>query len=108
VFLDLNPDESLRTWQPLPLGTEARSSFGRAHGAAARIVRCAVDPEHLARLGRDEITASVHYVHFRPDDEDARALAAGPVVLAVSHENYQHEAPLTEISIADLLGDRRE
>jgi hypothetical protein len=70
-------------------------------------VRCEVDPDHLLQRTRHEITASVHYVHFRLDDRDVAAIAEGPVRLAVSHENYRHEARLTEIPRSWLLAGLR-
>jgi hypothetical protein len=85
-----------------------RSRLGVGTIRSARIVRSEVDAEPLARRTRVEITASVHYVRFRSTDGEVRALAAGPVVMAVTHENYRYETPLTEISIAEPSADLRE
>src|SRR5688500_7287604 len=39
---------------------------------------CGVDAEHLLRPTRDDVTASVHYVHFTLDDADVVAVAEAP------------------------------
>ena len=38
-------------------------------------MRCRVDEAHLRQLTRDEITASVHYVHFELDADEVAAFA---------------------------------
>ena len=50
-----------------------------------------VDPDHEKQLTRDEITASVHYVHWQLDADQVERLRAGPVVLAVTHPEYDHD-----------------
>jgi hypothetical protein len=62
-------------------------------------------PEHRLRCTRDDITASVHYVHFGLDDDDVAATTEGPGSGPVSHENYQYGPRRAEISMAKLLAD---
>ena len=70
-------------------------------------MRCVVDPDHAKQLTRDEITASVHYVHwdFTPDEVDG--FARGPVALAITHPAYEHVTPLSDETRTELLRDLR-
>ena len=70
-------------------------------------VGCIVDPDHERMLTRDEVTASVHYVHFAFSPEQIAQFATGPVALVVDHPNYHHEAELGEATRGELLGDLR-
>src|SRR3546814_8151533 len=56
-------------------------------------------------LTRDEITASVHYIHFRLDADQIEAFAAGPVELALTHPAYEHATILGPDTVAELLTD---
>jgi len=49
----------------------------------------------------------VHYIHFRLDAAQIDALEAGPVELALRHENYDHATALSEETVAELLADLR-
>ncbi len=64
-------------------------------------VRCEVDPEHEKRLTREEITASVHYVHFTLDTGQVDRFEQGPVSLVVTHPAYEHAPRLTDDSRAE-------
>ena len=70
-------------------------------------MRCVVDPDHAKQLTRDEITASVHYVHWQLTPTRSTAFAQGPVQLAVTHPNYPHGADLADETRAELLADLR-
>jgi len=106
LFVELVDKDQLVTWLPKLVGieTEVELRFGPS---ASRRVRCRVDEAHLRQLTREEITASVHYVHFDLDDDEVAAFAEGPVTLALTHPNYEHEVELGEDTRSELLADLR-
>jgi hypothetical protein len=61
-------------------------------GPEARVVRC---------------IAAVHYIGFELSPAAVDAFAAGPVVVAVKHPNYDHSVALGPDSHEELLGDLR-
>lgn len=104
LFVELVDQDQLVTWLPKLVGieTEVELRFGPSgHGR----VRCRVDEDHLRQLTREEITASVHYVHFDLDDDEVADFADGPVTLALTHPNYAHEVVLGEDTRSELLAD---
>jgi hypothetical protein len=107
MFIELTSDEQLREWLPKLVGIESRVVFRLDDGADAVEVRCIVDPDHQKQLTRDEITASVHYVHFAFTPERVEQFAAGPVRLAIDHPAYEHEVELTDATRSELLADLR-
>ena len=110
MFIELTSDEQLREWLPKLVGIEHEIELRFGPDGARHAVRCIVDPEHEKQLTRDEITASVHYVHFEltADEVEAFGAAVGSVALAVTHPAYQHETPLGPETVAELLRDLRE
>lgn len=104
LFIELTSDELLREWLPKLVGIETRCVLRLADGSE---VRCAVDPAHESQLTRDDITASVHYVHWDLAPEQVEAVAAGGATLVVDHPAYPHETPLSGDNVAELLADLR-
>ena len=107
MFIELTSDEQLREWLPKLVGIESRVVLRLGDGADEVEVRCIVDPDHQKQLTRDEITASVHYVHFAVPREHIEQFAAGPVRLAIDHPAYDHEVELTDATRRELLADLR-
>jgi hypothetical protein len=107
MFIELTSDEQLREWLPKLVGVEHRVVFRIGQGDGAIEVRCVVDPDHEKQLTRDEITASVHYVHFDLTPDQIDRFAAEPVTLRVDHPNYEHELVLPDDAKAELLRDLR-
>jgi hypothetical protein len=70
-------------------------------------VRADVDAAHAAQLTRDDITASVHYVHSSFTLALVEAFAAGPVTLPVDHPAHPEAAVLMPETVAELLEDLR-
>ncbi len=105
LFLELTSDEQLREWLPKLVGIETHVVFRLGSGDDTVEVRCTVDPEHEKQLTRDEITASVHYVHVAFTPEQVAAFADGPVALAIDHPAYPHETALTAENVAELAAD---
>jgi hypothetical protein len=107
LFIELTSDAELREWLPKLVGIEQQVELRVGDGADAQAVRCVVDPDHAKQLTRDEITASVHYVHwdFTPDQVDA--FERGPVELAITHPDYEHVTPLSDETRVELLHDLR-
>ena len=107
LFLELTTDEQLRTWLPRLVGIEQHVLLRVGPADAAVDVRCEVDADHSKQLTRDEITASVHYVHVRFTDEQIALLAEHGGRLVIDHPAYAHETVLTDENVAELLADLR-
>jgi hypothetical protein len=105
LFVELTSEDELREWLPKLVGIETQVELRLGSGADADVVRCVVDPDHARQLTRDEITASVHYVHWQLTGAEIDAFARGPVQLAVTHPNYQHVTELADPTRTELLGD---
>jgi hypothetical protein len=108
LFIELTDEDALLDWLPRLVGIETRIELRLGDGAGAEVVRCEVDPEHEARLTREAITASVHYVHFSLTPEQVGAFERGPVALAVAHHEYDHATVLGDDTRAVLLVDLRQ
>jgi hypothetical protein len=105
MFIELTSDDLLRDWLPKLVGIETRAVLRLGEGDAAQEVRCTVDPDHEKQLTRDEITASVHYLHFELTPEQVAAFRSGPVSLVVDHDAYHHETVLNADNVAELSAD---
>src|SRR3546814_13859078 len=66
LFIELTSELALRDWLPRLVGIE-RSLELRLGSDDPIVVPCIPDEDHQEQLTRDEITASVHHIHFRPD-----------------------------------------
>jgi hypothetical protein len=108
LFIELTDKEALVEWLPKLVGIEARLELRIGTGVDASVVPCVVDPEHEKQLTREEITASVHYVHFELGADDVDRFAEGPVQLAITHPAYQHVADLGDETRGELARDLRE
>jgi hypothetical protein len=103
LFVELTSEGELREWLPKLVGIEGHVVLRLPDGE----VRCQVDPDHEKQLTREEITASVHYVHFELTPEQVEGLATGPAALVIDHPNYGHEVELAEDTRQELLVDLR-
>ncbi len=107
LFVELTSEDELRQWLPKLVGIETQVELRLGAGPDVDVVRCVVDPDHARQLTRDEITASVHYVHWQLGAAEIDAFVQGPVQLAVTHPNYQHVTDLAHETRIELLGDLR-
>jgi hypothetical protein len=107
MFIELTSDDQLRNWLPRLVGIERSIELRLGEGADTVTVGNDVDPDHEKQLTRDEITASVHYISFSLSPDQVERVAAGPVVLAVNHPEYQHSVVLGPDTVAELLSDLR-
>ncbi|MGK2930862.1 MAG: DUF3501 family protein [Acidimicrobiales bacterium] len=107
LFLELTSELALRDWLPRLVGIEQSVALRAGKGAEAVTVRAAPEEAHASQLTRDEITASVHYVHFQLTDAQVDAVAAGPVDLVIDHADYDHATRLGHDTVAELLDDLR-
>ena len=105
LFIELTSELALRDWLPRLVGIERTLELRIGAGDDRIVVPCIPDEEHQSQLTRDEITASVHYIHFRLDADQVRAFADGPVELALTHQEYEHATPLGADTVAELLAD---
>jgi hypothetical protein len=101
LFIELTSKDELMTWLPKLVGIE-RAVELRAGG---QVIPCRPDPDHEKQLTREEITASVHYIHFDLTPEQVDAVARGPVELAITLDSYSHAAKLDEATVEELLAD---
>lgn len=106
MFIELTSKEELRQWLPKLVGIE-RAPRLRIGDGGALVVEGKPEERHEEQLTREEATASVHYVRFQLAPEQIDALGRGPVVLAVEHENYGEETPLSSETVEELLRDLR-
>jgi hypothetical protein len=107
LFIELTSEIALREWLPRLVGIEGSLELRIGAGDDRIVVPCVPDEGHAEQLTREEITASVHYLHFRLEPAQVEALAAGPVELAVAHPEYQHATALEAATVEELLTDLR-
>jgi hypothetical protein len=107
LFIELTDDGQLREWLPRLVGVEREIELRIGSGDEVLTVRCTPDPDHEKQLTREEITAAVHYVQWHLTPEQVEAFAVGPVRLAFTHPQYQHEIELGAETHAELLADLR-
>jgi hypothetical protein len=101
LFIEITDNESLREWLPKLVGIQRAVRFDLGDGRT----QVAGLPEDEARLTRDDITPTVHYLQF-PFDADQRALLmGGPARLQVDHPAYRASVELTEAQRAALARD---
>jgi hypothetical protein len=107
LFIELTSDEQLREWLPKLVGIERSVVLRIGDGEGAVDIRCEVDPDHERQLTREEVTASVHYVHFTLTPEQVERFAEGPVWLLVDHPEYLEDTELPDWTRDELLTDLR-
>ena len=104
LFVELTTEAQLREWLPKLVGVET-SILVRIPGSAD--ARCLVDPAHEAQLTRDDITASVHYVHWNLTAPQIDAMAESGGSIVVDHPAYGFETQFTAENVAEFLLDLR-
>ncbi len=110
MFIELTDEAALRTWLPKLVGVERSLELRIGVGTDGSVGEGDVAPgvpeaAHEQALTRLAVTASVHYVRFPVTAEQAARVAEGPVVVAVVHPEYRHEALLTAETRAELVAD---
>jgi hypothetical protein len=107
LFIELTSDEELREWLPRLVGIEHSVELRIGPEGGVTTVRCLPDPDHERQLTREDVTSTVHYVHFELTPAQIEAFETGPVRLAVDHPEYRHETVLGPETVAELLTDLR-
>jgi hypothetical protein len=107
MFIELTSELALRDWLPRLVGIERTLELRLGTGDDRIVVPCIPDAEHAEHLTREETTSSVHYLHFQLDEDQIGALAHGPVALALTHPEYDHEVELRAATVEELLTDLR-
>jgi hypothetical protein len=105
LFIELTSEAELREWLPRLVGVERAVELRLGVGARATVVPAVVDADHEKQLTREEVTASVHYVHWQLTPAEVAAFEAGPVRLAIAHPEYDFEVELEPPTRAELLSD---
>jgi hypothetical protein len=103
LFIELTDQEQLRYWLPRLVGIERAVEFRL--GSSGLVVRSQVDPAHEAQLTREDVTASVHYVHFEFTDKEILAFAANPITLTIDLPGCQESTVLSDETKQALLED---
>lgn len=103
LFIELTNKDELMEWLPQLVGIERAVELR----AGSVVVPCRPDAAHEKQLTRDEITASVHYIHFDLNPDQVEAVAAGPVEVAITLAPYAHAAKVDDSTVAELLADLR-
>jgi hypothetical protein len=105
MFLELTSKDELQNWLPKLVGIERSVELRIGDDL---VVRALPEPGHEAQLTREEVTASVHYVHFALSPEQIAAFAAAPhVALTIAHPDYQEATELSDEARSELLLDLR-
>jgi len=105
LFIELTTKDDLMEWLPKLVGIERAVELRIGAPAEEEVVRARPDAEHERQLTRDEITASVHYVHFDLTDAQVSRFGSAPIQVAIAHANYAYASQLSESSKASLLDD---
>lgn len=105
LLLELTTEEELREWLPKLVGIERSVGLRVGRAGEAQEVRATVDPSHEEHLTRDDVTASVHFLHIALDEETAARVRAEPVTLFSDHPLYRHETVLRPETTASLVAD---
>jgi hypothetical protein len=104
LFIELTSKEELMTWLPKLVGIERALEVRLSNGES---IRSEPDEDHDKQLTRDEITASVHYIHFRLTPEQIEMFETGPVEIATIHPEYRYSIAISDETRATLLEDLR-
>lgn len=105
MFIELTSDEQLREWLPRLVGIERSMSVLVGEGAGEIRTPAGVEAAHASQLTRDEVTASVHYVHVTLPDAAVSAFSTSPVTIVIDHPEYRYEARLSEETKASIVAD---
>ena len=105
LFIELTNKDDLMEWLPKLVGIERAVELRIGAPGEEEVVRARPDAEHERQLTRDEITASVHYVHFDLTDAQVSRFVSAPIQVAIAHANYAYASQLSESSKASLLDD---
>ena len=104
LFIELTSNDLLREWLPKLIGIE-RAVRVRIGDESIAFVP---DADHDEQLTRDDVTASVHYIHVALSPDQIARFAAGEVTLALEHPNYSYESRLGRETVDELLNDLYE
>ena len=98
MFLEFEGDALLRRWLPKLIGVEGHVFFLMG----GREVRAAFEEGR----SREDLTSTVHYLHFPFTASDRGAFRAAPeVVLGIDHPAYRHLAALSDAAKKSLAED---
>lgn len=104
LYVELTSRPQMEEWLPKLVGIE-RAVQLEIGGPPAAVVRCDVDPAHEAALTREEVTASVHYVHFSLTPAQVQRFRDETVALAIEHPGYQERTVLSPETKSSLIDD---
>src|SRR5690606_16880131 len=93
MFVELTSEPALRGWRPRLVNVE-RSVLLRVGGDAADSLPFRLDADHEAQLTREDTTSAVHYLNVSLTPQQVERFATEPVVVAIDHPEYRHEATL--------------
>jgi hypothetical protein len=100
LFIELTNEPDLREWLPKLREIEFSIRFELSDGSTVTGI-----PRDEERLTRDDITSTVHYLHFPFGPGRGDLFAAGPTRLVVDHPAYQAVVELDDAQRAELAAD---
>lgn len=107
LFIELTSKDDLVEWLPKLVGIERSVELRVGAPGDDVVVHARPDAEHERQLTREEITASVHYVHFDLTPAQIARFESEPVAVAIAHANYAYASQLSDSSKRSLLDDLR-
>jgi hypothetical protein len=107
LFIELTSRAEMEEWLPKLVGVEHSVELLVGQGDTATVVAAELEESHASQLTRQEVTASVHYLHFRLPEAVIDRFLDDAVVLAVNHPSYTFGAPLSIETKGSLFGDLR-
>lgn len=105
LFVELTSRHEMEFWLPRLVGIEKTVQVVIGAGTGAEVVSCDVDEAHAANLTREEVTAAVHFVHFRFTSGQVTRFGSEPVAVAIDHSDYSERTALSPATRASLLSD---
>jgi hypothetical protein len=104
LFIELTTREAVEVWLTRLVGIERCVLLLLSGGVE---VGSRPEAAHEARLTRQDVTSSVHYVQFALTSSEIQRFAGGPADLAIRHPAYEHTVTLGDETRTALLEDLR-
>jgi hypothetical protein len=101
MFVELTTPEQLRKWLPRLAGIERNVAL-RIGGST---VPAQLHAAHADQLTREDVTASVHYLHWTLGSAEMSEWATAALAVVIDHPAYRHAAVLGEPTRHELLQD---
>ena len=108
MMIELTTEADLRIWLGKLVGIERKVQLviGDAKSALSeKVIPGVPDESHDANLTRQDVTSSLHYLHFYLTDSDVESFSVSDVRLEISHSDYSYSAIISSETKQSLLDD---